>query len=197
MLGPNPPNDDAEITQLLGELRGGSAPAQERLASLVYSELRRIAGVYMHQERPDHSLQPTALVNEAFIRLVQSDDRSWQNRAHFFAVAAQVMRRLLIDYARGRRAQKRGSGQAAIEFDDAIALTDGNINEVLAVDQALDRLAKRDVRVARIVEMRFFVGLTEDEIGEALGISARTVKRDWRVAKAWLHGELACVRADD
>jgi RNA polymerase sigma-70 factor, ECF subfamily len=187
----------AEITRWLAEIHQGNVEAQSRLASVVYDELHRLAAHYMHRERPDHSLQATALVDEAFVRLVDQDDRSWQNRTHFFAVAAQVMRRILIDYARNRRAEKRGGGQPMVQFDDAIVFTNDNCEEWIAVDQALDRLAGRDPRLARIVELRFFVGLTEEETGEVLGISTRTVKREWKVAKAWLHGELSCVKPND
>jgi len=187
----------AEITQLLAEVKGGNAEAQARLASLVYDELHRLAAGYMHRERPDHSLQATILVHEAFIRLVDQESRSWQNRSHFFATAAQIMRRILIDYALARRSAKRGGGQFKVPIDDAIIVSDDNCEEVIAVDQALIRLAERDPRLSRIVELKFFAGLTEDEIGEALGISPRTVKRDWKVAKAWLHGELFGVKADD
>jgi RNA polymerase sigma factor (TIGR02999 family) len=181
----------AEITRWLAEIHKGDVEAQSRLASVVYDELHRLAARYMFRERPNHSLQATALVDEAFVRLVDQDDRSWQNRTHFFAVAAQVMRRILVDYARNRRAEKRGGGQPMVPFDDAIVFSNDNCEEWIAVDQALDRLAERDPRLAKIVELRFFVGLTEEEIGEVLGISPRTVKRDWKVAKAWLHGELS------
>lgn len=188
---------NVEITALLGEVQRGNAEAQSRLASLVYDELHRLAAGYMNRERAGHSLQATVLVDEAFIRLVDQNDRSWQNRTHFFAAAAQIMRRILIDYARNRRAEKRGGVQARVPFDDAVAFSDDNLEEWIEVDQALSRLADRDSRMARIVELRFFGGLTEEEIGEALGISPRTVKRDWKVAKAWLHGELSGIKKDD
>jgi RNA polymerase sigma-70 factor, ECF subfamily len=188
---------EAEITRLLAEIRGGNTEAQSRLASLVYDELHRLAAGYMYRERPDHSLQATILVHEAFIRLVDRDGRSWQNRSHFFAAAAQIMRRILIDYARARRSAKRGGAQPKVQIENAIVVSDDNCEEVIAVDQALIRLAERDPRLSRIVELRFFAGLTEEEIGEALGISPRTVKREWKVAKAWLHGELFGVKTDD
>jgi RNA polymerase sigma-70 factor, ECF subfamily len=189
--------ENAGITQLLGEAKRGNSEAQSRLASAVYQELHRLAARCMYGERSDHSLQATILVHEAFIRLVAQDDRSWQNRAHFFGAAAQVMRCILIDYARNRRAVKRGSGQPKVPFDETIALSNDNCEEWIAVDQALNRLAERDARMARIVELRFFAGLKEEEIAEVLGISVRTVKRDWRVAKAWLHSELSGVKSDD
>ena len=188
---------NAEITRLLAEVRGGNAEAESRLASVVYDELHRLAAYYMHGERPNHSLQATILVHEAFIRLVDQDDQNWQNRSHFFAAAAQIMRHILIDYARSRRAEKRGGGQPVVQLDEAMVFSDDNCEEWIAVDQALDRLGERDARLARIVEMRFFAGLTEEEIGEVLGVSPRTVKRDWKVAKAWLHGELSSVKTDD
>jgi RNA polymerase sigma factor (TIGR02999 family) len=188
---------NAEITELLAEVHKGNTEAQSLLASLVYDELHRRAAGYMLGERRDHSLQATALVHEAFVRLVNSDNRSFQNRSHFFAAAAQVMRRILIDYARNRSAEKRGGGQFRMQLDDAIVLSNDNFDEWIAVDDALNHLAERDSRLARIVEMRFYAGLTEEEIGEVLGISPRTVKRDWRVAKAWLRAELSQVKADD
>ena len=186
-----------EITELLGEMRDGKTAAQSRLAVLVYEELHRIASRYMYKERPDHSLQATVLVNDAYLYLVNQEDRNWQNRSHFFAVAAQLMRRILIDHARNRNAAKRGGGRAAVQLEDALVIADDRMEEVIAVDLALTRLAEWDARLARIVEMRFFAGLTEDEIAEALGISPRTVKRDWKVAKAWLHGELSGIATDD
>lgn len=188
---------DADITELLAEVHQGNMEAQSLLASLVYDELHRRATGYMLAERRDHSLQPTALVHEAFLRLVNSDNRSFQNRSHFFAAAAQVMRRILIDYARNRGAEKRGGGQFRMSLDDAIVFSTENFDEWIAVDNALNHLAERDSRLAKIVEMRFYAGLTEDEISEVLGISPRTVKRDWRVAKAWLRAELSHVRPDD
>jgi RNA polymerase sigma-70 factor (ECF subfamily) len=191
------PLENTAITQLLGEIQRGNAEAQSRLASAVYDELHRLAARCMCGERSDNSLQATALVNDAFILLVAQKDRSWQNRTHFFASAAQVMRRILIDHARSRRAEKRGGGQPKVKLDEATALCHDNCEEWIAVDQALDRLAERDTRMAKIVELRFFGGLTEEEIGEVLGISPRTIKRDWKVAKAWLHGELSGVKSDD
>jgi RNA polymerase sigma factor (TIGR02999 family) len=188
---------NAEITRLLAEVHGGNVEAESRLASVVYDELHRVATRYMREQRPNPSLQATILVDEAFIRLVGQDDRSWQNRSHFFAAAAQVMRRILIDYARNRRAEKRGGGRPMVQAGDAMAVSDGKCEEWIAVDRALNRLAERDARLARIVELRFFAGLTKEEIGEVLGVSPRTVERDWKVAKAWLHGELSSVKTDD
>ena len=179
-----------EITHLLAEVQGGDKNAQSRLCSLVYEELHRMAGKYMHREKDD-SLQPTILVHDAFLRLVDQDDRSWQNRSHFFATAAVLMRRLIVDHARRRNAAKRGGPGDKLPLEEANAISDARCEQVLAIDEALNRLEQRDPRLCRIVEMRFFAGMTEDEIGEALGISPRTVKRDWQVARAWLHGELS------
>ena len=186
-----------EITELLGEVRDGKSDAQSRLASLVYDELHRIASCYMRRERPDHSLQATALVNYAYLNLVNQDERNWQNRSHFFALAAQMMRRILIDHARNRKAAKRGGGIAEIQLEEALVIAEDKMEEVIAVDLALTRLSELDPRLARIVEMRFFAGLTAEETAEALAISPRTVKRDWKVAKAWLHGEFSGIAADD
>jgi RNA polymerase sigma factor (TIGR02999 family) len=178
------------ITQLLIELRKGQASAESELAGLVYTELHRMAARYMQQERPGHSLQPTILVHDAYLRLVGDEDRSWENRSHFFAVAARLMRRILIDHARSRNAAKRGGPQANLPLDDALVISEDRMDEVLMVDEALTRLAERDPDLTKIVELRFFAGLTDEEIAEALGISPRTVKRRWQVAKAWLHAEL-------
>ena len=178
-----------DITRLLAEIRQGSSEAESRLAELVYAELHRLARRRMYGERPDHTLQPTVLVNEAFLRLVRQDGAEWTNRNHFFSVAATLMRRILIDHARQVRALKRGSG-GKISLDTAIAITDENSEELLALDEALTRLGELDARQSRIVELRFFSGLSEDEIAELLGISARTVKRDWRTARAWLHSQI-------
>ncbi|HEY6290388.1 MAG TPA: sigma-70 family RNA polymerase sigma factor [Terriglobia bacterium] len=179
-----------EITRLLIELKGGNPQAQSELIPLVYEELRRVARSYMRGERAGHTLQPTALVNEAYLRLVEGPAINWQNRAHFFAVAAQLMRRVLVDHARARRAVKRGGNECRVSMDAALAFTGGKDADVLALDEALDRLAERDPRQARIVEIRFFGGLSEQETAEVLGISTRTVKRDWSVARAWLYKEI-------
>ena len=179
-----------EITQLLDDMRGGNAAAESRLAELVYQDLHRMAQRYMRHERPEHSMQATALVHDAYLRMVNQEERNWQNRSHFFAVAARLMRQILIDHARARNAQKRGGLQARLPLDDVVVVSDDRLDEILAVDEALTRLAARDPRLARLVEMRFFGGLTEEEAAEALGVSPRTVKRDWQVARAWLYGEL-------
>lgn len=179
-----------QITRLLQERRAGQDAAASRLIDAVYPELRRIAAHCLRAERSDHTLQATALVNEAYLRLVGQQDKDWQNRAHFFAVAAQVMRRVLVDYARDRKAKKRGGGREKTELTDELIIVRERLDDVLAIDTALTRLALRDARQSKVVELRFFGGLTESEVAEVLGVAPRTVKRDWNVAKAWLYGEL-------
>jgi RNA polymerase sigma-70 factor (ECF subfamily) len=186
-----------EITQLLADLRCGDHQAESRLASLVYDELHRIATRYMHGEKPNQSLQASMLVHDAFLQMVGQEERNWQNRSHFFAVAAQLMRRILIDYARSRNAQKRGGYHARVELDENLVVSDQNCAKWLVIDQALNRLAERDLRLSRVVELRFFAGMTEQEVAEVLGISVRQVKRDWSVAKGWLHGELSGTKDDN
>ena len=179
-----------EITRLLDELREGNQDAASRLIEAVYPELKRIAAHLLQLERPDHTLQPTALVNEAYLQLLGDSHRDWKNRMHFFAAAAQSMRRILVDYARMRRAAKREGARLKVELTDVLAITDDRLEEVIAIDEALTRLAEWDARQCRVVELRFFGGLTEEETAEVLGISPRTVSREWNVARAWLHGEL-------
>src|SRR5262245_12193734 len=162
----------------------------------VYSELRRRARRDLLAERVNHTLQPTALVHEAFLRLIRVEDVDWQDRAHFFAVAAQNMRRILVDSARARRYQKRGGGAVNVTFDEALAVS-GRSTDVLALDDALDVLAQQDQRKARVVELRYFGGLTNEEIAAALGISTDTVTRDWQMAKLWLWRELRRERPFD
>lgn len=180
----------SEITQLLLDVRGGSEQAEARLLELVYRELKQIAARFLKNERSNHTLQPTALVHETYMRLAREEKIEWRSRTHFFAVAAKVMRRVLVDYARSRRAAKRGGGVPLAELPETIAVSDERIEQVLAVDEALCRLGEFDLRQSRIVEMRFFGGLKEDEIADVLGVSVRTVKRDWRLARAWLLGEM-------
>ena len=183
-----------EITKLLGELRTGNKDAESRLLQVVYPELRKIAGRYLKSERGGHTLQPTALVNEAYLQMAAQMDQDWQNRSHFYAVAAQLMRRILVDYARQRRAAKRDGGRRKVELTDALAITDDRLEDILSIDEALVRLAQFDERRCRVVELRFFGGMTEEEIADVLQVATRTVKRDWNVAKAWLHGELNAPR---
>ncbi len=179
-----------EVTHLLCELRQGNRNAEDRLIPLVYSELRRIAAQYLRRENWNHSLQPTALVHEAYLRLTKLQRVDWQGRSHFFAVSATLMRRILVDHARAHQAQKRGDGWNPVTLDPAILPTPERAPEVLALNEALDKLSRLDARQSKIVELRFFAGMSEEESGLVLGISARTVKRDWRVAKAWLYHEL-------
>ena len=184
------PAPEGDITLLLQQVASGDTDAGERLADAVYAELRRIAGALMARERHDHTLQPTVIAGEAYLNLVEQRDRNWQNRAHFFAVAAQAMRRLLVDYGRRRQARKRGAGAEHVQVDPPAADSARPFEELLAVNEVLDRLVAIDARQARIVELRYFGGLTEEETAEVLKISTRTVKRDWTVAKAWLYAEL-------
>jgi RNA polymerase sigma factor (TIGR02999 family) len=181
--------DDESVSELLARLNGGQPEVQLRLMNIVYGELRRRAAIYLANERAGHTLQPTALVHEAYLRLVQQDI-SWQGRAHFFAVAAQVMRNLLVDNARAHRARKRGGANQQVTLDDAVAFEDARSVDLIALDEALTRLAAFDPRQSRIVELRFFGGLNLDEVAEVLHISDRTVKRDWRMARSWLKGQL-------
>jgi RNA polymerase sigma factor (TIGR02999 family) len=178
------------VTALLGDWNRGDATALNQLAPLVYAELRRVAARQLRKERHDHTLQPTALVHEAFIRLVDQRQVDWQNRAHFFGVAAQLMRRILVDHARRHSASKRGEGVRCVSIDEAKDIAASNEMPVLAFDDALARLEKIDSELATIVELRAFGGLTIEEAAHVLGVSPSTVKRDWRTAKAWLKREL-------
>ena len=179
-----------DVTALLGDWTRGERGALDRLLPLVYAELRRVAARQLRNERNDHTLQPTALVHEAYIRLVGQRQVDWQNRAHFFGVAAQVMRRILVDHARRRGASKRGDAMPCVSIDEAIDVAASNEIPILELDQALDRLEKMDAGLAKIVELRAFGGLTIDEAAHVLGVSPSTAKRDWRTAKAWLTREL-------
>jgi RNA polymerase sigma-70 factor, ECF subfamily len=178
------------VTQLLQEWSHGDDAALAELTPLVYEELRRLAHHYMEGERPDHTLQTTALVNEAYLRLADQINPNWRSRAHFFAVAARGMRRILVSYARSNRAQKRGGGGARIELDEAAILSPEQSKEIVDLHEALERLGTLDSRKAQVVELKYFAGLNHDEIAEVMKISAVTVRRDWVFAKAWLHKEL-------
>lgn len=180
-----------QVTQLLVDWSNGDQSALDQLTPLVYSELRRLAGRYLRKERHDHTLQSTALVHEAFLRMVDQRSVKWQNRAHFFGVAAQMIRRILVDHARNRQASKRGSGAPRLSLDEAIATPERRDVDLVALDDSLNSLAKIDPQQARIVELRFFTGLTVEETAEVLGISPATVKRDWVSAKAWLHRDIS------
>lgn len=181
-----------EITQLLANMKLGNADAEARLISLLYRDLRRVAGSHMRNERADHSLQPTALVHEAYLRLRKVHSIDWRSRSHFLAVAAHTMRQILVDHARAKHAGKRGLewNQVSIDVGELSAAPESTVN-IVELDEALGRLETFDQRQAKVVEMRFFGGLSEDEIGAQLGISERTVKREWRIAKAWLYHELS------
>ncbi|MDQ3136846.1 MAG: sigma-70 family RNA polymerase sigma factor [Gemmatimonadota bacterium] len=179
-----------DITALLADWQRGDAGAVDRILPLVYDELRRIAHRQLRVERPGHTLSTTALVHEAYIKLVDQTRAQWADRGHFLAVAAGAMRRILVDYARRDQAAKRGGGQHPVTFDDALSLTEDRADTLVAVDEALTRLAALDERLSRVVECRFFGGLTEEETATALQVTARTVRRDWVKAKGWLYQEL-------
>ncbi|HEY0404844.1 MAG TPA: sigma-70 family RNA polymerase sigma factor [Pyrinomonadaceae bacterium] len=179
-----------DVTQILQEVSDGDRDAPARLMPLVYHELRRLADHYLRQERPDHTLQPTALVHEAYLKLIDQRRVDWQNRAHFFGVAAQLMRRILVDHARRHRASKRGGFQQKLTLDEAADYSQPRDVDLIALDDALNALAQLDARQSRIVELRFFGGLTIEETAEALSVSTATVKVDWNMAKAWLRREI-------
>lgn len=178
-----------EVSQLLRAWSDGDQSALEELTPIVYAELHRLARGYMRRERPGHSLQTTALVNEAYMRLVDYKRMQWQNRAHFFAVSAQLMRRILVDHAR-RHNLKRGAGLEHVSLEEAATVVGGRLADLVALDDAMNALTKLDARKARVVEMRFFGGLSVEETAEVLKVSSITVMRDWSTAKAWLYREL-------
>ena len=178
------------ITQLLIEVTNRNSAAVDALLPLIYDELRSLAANYLRRERPDHTLQPTALVHEAYLRMVDQTQVNWQNRAHFFGVAAQMMRRILVDHARAHTAEKRGSDFQKLSLDENIDKTVERSAELIALDDALKELAEMDEQKSRIVELRFFGGLSIEETAEVMGVSAPTVKRQWRMAKAWLYGQV-------
>ena len=180
-----------EVTQLLIDWSNGSQDAVEHLFPLVYEELRRLAHRYMRRERPGHTLQTTAVVHEAYLRLIDQNHVQWQNRAHFFAIAAQMMRRILITHAQSHAYAKRGGGALKVSLDEAAVLSPARAGELIALDEALKSLAVIDVRRSQVVELRFFGGLSNEEIAEVLKISPNTVTRDWNVAKAWLYREIS------
>ncbi len=182
---------EANVTQLLHGVRGGDAAARDQLMPLVYAELRRIANRHMHRERTGHTLQATALVHEAYMRLIDQNGTDWQNRSHFFGIASQLMRRILVDHARMRRADKRGGDQIQVTLMDELPTPDLLHPDLLDLDRALTKLAMEQERLAKVVELRYFGGLEIQEVAEALGCSAATVKRDWLIAKAWLFRELS------
>lgn len=183
-------SDPGEITRLLAEWSDGNHAALDSLVPIVYDELRRLASNYMRGERPGHLLQTTALVNEAYLRLLGRHSISCQTRAQFFAVAAQVMRRVLVDYARTRNRMKRKANEQPLSLEDVAVLSDDRAEEVLGINSALDSLAAFDPRKGKVFEMRYFGGMTVDEVAETLGVSPVTVERDWRMAKIWLRREI-------
>jgi RNA polymerase sigma factor (TIGR02999 family) len=186
-----------EVTQLLKAWGQGDDGALGRLIPLVQNELHRLARRYMSREQPDHTLQTTALVNEVYLRLVDMPQMSWQDRAHFFAISARMMRRILTDFARSRNYQKRGGTALHVSFDEALAVSQEQDAKIVAIDDALSQLAALDSRKSQVVELRFFGGLSELEIAEVLKVSPETVRRDWRFAKSWLHRVLSGEKDDE
>jgi RNA polymerase sigma factor (TIGR02999 family) len=190
-------NSAPSVSQLLQRWNEGDQGALDQLTPLVYDELRRMARRYMKQQPAGHTLQTTALIHEAYLRLVGQQEKQWENRAHFFAVAAQAMRHILVDYARARKMAKRGGGAHQVSLDEALVISPEGGDDLVALNDALDALAKLDRRQSQVVELRFFGGLTEEEIGEVLKVSSRTVRSDWRVARSWLMRELDREKRDD
>ncbi len=186
-----------EVTQLLRAWSEGDQAALERLIPLVHAELHLLAKRYMRQERAGHTLQTTALIHEAYLRLIDAQQVRWQNRAHFFAISARLMRQVLVDFARQRGYQKRGGAARRVSLDEALVVSQGRDDDLVALDEALSALAKIDERKSRVVELRFFGGLTEEEAAEALKVSPETVRRDWRLAKSWLRRWLSVEMNDE
>jgi len=186
-----------EVTQLLIDWSKGDQAALEKLLPLVEEELRRLAGRYMRRENPGHTLQTSALVNEAYLRLIEQKSVHWQNRAHFFGIAAQLMRRILVDHARRRQYAKRGGAAQKVSLDEAAMAPQERAAELVALDEALRQLAAMDERKGRIVEMKFFGGLTTEEVAEVLKVTPRTIEREWRKAKAWLRHAISKGEADE
>jgi RNA polymerase sigma factor (TIGR02999 family) len=185
-----PEPDAVPVTELLRRIGQGDAAAEGRLWRQIYPDLHRLAERYRRNERADHTLSPTALINEAYLHIVRQRDRTWRNRAHFVGVAALVMRRVLVDYARRYRRGKRGGAQERVELDETVALKPEQPEYLLDLDAALTRLGELDPRQKKIVELRFFAGMADEEIAAVMGIGVRTVTREWSAAKAWLYGQL-------
>jgi RNA polymerase sigma factor (TIGR02999 family) len=184
-----------DVTQLLANWSRGDQAALDQLMPLVYGELRRLASAYLRRERSNHTLQSTALVHEAFMRMVSQHDVQWKNRAHFYGIAAQMIRRILVDYARSQHAEKRGSGAVKLELDEAMAVPQTSPEiDLLSLNDALDRLSQLDERQSRVVELRFFAGLSIEETAEVLHLSPASVKREWQTARAWLFREMSANR---
>jgi RNA polymerase sigma factor (TIGR02999 family) len=184
------PADSTEINLLLDQCRNGQKEGIEKLMALVYDDLRKLAAWHLQSERPDHTLQPTALVHEVYLKLAAQNPVEWQNKAHFFALVAQIMRHILVDYARTRQRGKRGGAQTKISLEDVDTLSSSSDPELIALDEALNALSEKDPRKSLIVELRYFGGLSIEETAEALGVSIKTVSREWTVAKAWLRREM-------
>ena len=180
----------SNITQLLNDYQSGKKDALDELFPLVYGELRKLAASRMRSERGDHTLQPTALVHEAYMRLIEQHSTDWHNRAHFFGLAAEMMRRILVNHAVSHNAEKRFGNQTRLALDEIVDFTKGSDVNLVALDDALNTLAEFDPKQAKIVELKFFGGLTNEEIAEVTGVSDSTVKREWRIAKAWLHDQI-------
>jgi RNA polymerase sigma factor (TIGR02999 family) len=189
--------NSSEISRLLNQYRDGHGEAFGKLMGLVYEDLRRLAAWQLQLERPEHSLQPTALVHEAYLKLAGQNPLDWRNKAHFFALAAQIMRHILVDHARGRGRDKRGGGQAALALDEALEVSQPSDPGLIELDDALSLLAEQDYRKSQIVELRYFGGLSIEETADVLGVSPTTVRREWTMAKAWLRRELSRDAATD
>ena len=192
--GSEPVSDEASsenLTRLLVDWGNGDAQALERLVPLVYRDLRRLARRYLRSEPPGHTLQSTALVHEAYLRLIDQRNTHWQNRAHFFGISAQLIRRILVDHARARKAGKRGGNAAKIQIDDSVAAHESQGLDLVVLDDCLKTLSGIDPQQARVIELRYFAGLTVEETAEVMHVSPTTVKREWRLARAWLHREIA------
>jgi RNA polymerase sigma-70 factor, ECF subfamily len=188
------PDAKPQVTELLLAWRDGESSALDELMPIVYSELKRIAAGLMRRQNPADTLQTTALVNEAYLRLIDSDKVNWQNRTHFFALSAQLMRRILVDAARKRGSEKRGGGRVQVTFDEQLNVPSDTVSDLVELDEALTRLAQLNPRHSQIVELRFFAGLTEEQVAVILNVSSRTVRRDWNLARAWLFRELRPIR---
>ncbi len=184
-------SEPIDVSRVLMEIAAGKADATERLMPLVYDQLRQIAQRLLRHEAPGHTLQPTALVNECFLRLAGKNEIDWQGKTHFFAIGAKVMRRILVNHARARKTKKRGGEQCRIPLADELCVSNRNDEDVLAIEEALTKLEHLDERQAKVVELRFYGGLTVDEVAEALGVSKRTVESDWTMVRAWLRRELS------
>jgi RNA polymerase sigma factor (TIGR02999 family) len=186
-----------EVTRWLVDWSNGDQAALDKLMPLVYAELRQVAKRYIARQTPGHTLQTTALINEVYLKLIGQEDKSWQNRNHFFGVAAQAMRHILVDYARSKHYAKRGGGARQVSLDEALTVSEERAGEIVALDDALDELAKLDARKCKVVELRYFGGLTVEETSIALNVSPITIMRDWSMAKAWLHRELSKTATSD